>query len=263
MTVRVVGVDCATEAAEVGLAAGHVDDRGVLTLDEVERGSGRGSLASALAPRIRDLLGELPQAVLALDAPLGWPRPLAEALTVHRAGVRLGVGGAANRYFHRRTDDVVREHTTKIPLEVGANFIARTAFIALELLHALREHPADLPLIWNANTPRSPGVIEVYPAATLLARGLSPKKYKSRDVEERAVARRKIIDTLRTEIAVDEEMEGKMLASDHVLDAVLCCLGAADFLAGNVVVPNDLELELAHTEGWIWFKPPAPLLAHG
>lgn len=113
MSVRVVGVDCATEAAEVGLAAGHVDDHGVLALDDVERGTGGGSLAKALASRIRDLLGESPCAVLALDAPLGWPRPLAEALVAHRAGMRLGAGGEAGRYFHRRTDDVVRDGQTR------------------------------------------------------------------------------------------------------------------------------------------------------
>lgn len=124
----------------------------------------------------------------------------------------------------------------------------------------LRGDPADLPLLWDATTPRKPGVIEVYPAATLLARGLSPKNYKSREVEERVPARRKIVESLRAEIAIDEEKERKMLASDHVLDAVLCCVAAADFLAGNVVRPSPPELELAESEGWIWFKPPVPLL---
>lgn len=260
MAVRIVGVDCATEASEVGLAAGRFQD-GQLTLDHVERGSGDGSLARAFASRIREVLGDASSAVLALDAPLGWPAPMAQALDGHRAGARFGTDGHPSRYFHRTTDDVVRARTNKIPLEVGANFIARTAFVALELIHVLRERPEQLPLLWEPKVPSAPGIIEVYPAATLLARGLSPKGYKSRKLEERAPARKRIIEALRSEIEIDAAQERQMLGSDHVLDAVLCCLGAGDFLQGAVVAPTPAHVDAARTEGWIWFRAPAAPLA--
>jgi len=45
-----------------------------------------------------------------------------------------------------------------------------------------------------------------------------------------------------------------MRSSDHLLDAALCCLGAADFMRKQVIAPEDLPR--ARREGWIWVSPP-------
>lgn len=251
--VRLVGIDCATVASEVGVAAGVADERGV-RIDAAERGATRGSLAG-LAPRIEELLGAADLAILALDAPLGWPVALAGALPGHQAGEQLGEGGAPGPYFHRLTDEVAASHQGgRAPLEVGANFIARTAFAALELLHALRARRPGLPLLWVPGWPAGVGAIEVYPAATLRARGLSTRGYKPGKAEERAPARRALLDELRAEVTFTTAHAAAMVASDHVLDAVLCVLAAKDFLDGLVVPPEHAQALIALKEGWIWFR---------
>jgi hypothetical protein len=54
-------------------------------------------------------------------------------------------------------------------------------------------------------------------------------------------------------MAMPDEVAARMRASDHLLDAALCCLAAADFLRGDVISPDDLSL--AEREGWIWVSP--------
>ena len=44
------------------------------------------------------------------------------------------------------------------------------------------------------------------------------------------------------------------IKSDHILDAILCVLAAADFVRGDVIMPKN-EAQ-AKQEGWIWFKKP-------
>jgi hypothetical protein len=61
----------------------------------------------------------------AIDAPLGWPKPLAETLIDHRAG--LPIETPANAMFRRTTDLFIQRKLKKTPLDVGADRIARTA----------------------------------------------------------------------------------------------------------------------------------------
>jgi hypothetical protein len=61
----------------------------------------------------------------AIDAPLGWPKPLAETLIDHRAGMPIET--PANAMFRRTTDLFIQRKLKKTPLDVGADRIARTA----------------------------------------------------------------------------------------------------------------------------------------
>jgi hypothetical protein len=88
--------------------------------------------------------------LIALDAPLGWPRALGACLQSHMAGAPLD--SEANALFRRATDDEIKVRLSKRPLDVGADRIARTAVAALELLGALRrETGRPVPLAWAAD----------------------------------------------------------------------------------------------------------------
>jgi hypothetical protein len=172
--------------------------------------------------------------LIGLDAPLGWPRPLAASLIDHHAGQGLPTG--ANQLFARATDRVIRERLGKQPLEVGANFIARTAVAALALLDELREltgHP--IPLAWEVSEAEPWRAIEVYPAATRIAHGVRDQGGNLEGLDP-------LLDCTAVEPA--------QLANADAVDACVCALAASDFLLGRAVPPDDLET--AVSEGWIW-----------
>jgi predicted nuclease with RNAse H fold len=240
---RIIGIDCATDAKNVGLA-----------------------LCAALEgrPRIAELLvGESWPAIdeqiarwatgatlLALDAPLGWPAPLAESLHTHHAGAELTP--TANALFRRTTDNVIAEHLGKRPLDVGSDRIARTAHGALSLLARLRESLAGpISLAWDPGPVEGVAAIEVYPAGTLAARKLPHSGYKG-STDRSSALRNKIAAAIREELSMDENTAKLMAQSDHALDATLCVCAGLDFLAGDVIRPKDLSL--ARREGWIWVR---------
>ena len=228
MDTVVVGVDCATQATKTGLARALWDGQR-LRLEEARAGSRDPSPAQTVAAWV----GDAESALIALDAPLGWPCALGPALAAHEAGRPLVEN--PDRLFHRLTDEVVEARLGKRPLEVGANLIARTAHAALAFLEAVRFHTRrPISLLWEQRPPRGVGAIEVYPAATRLARGWA--------VETVSLA----------ELA--QVMEGDLKILDggtaDVWDAALCLVAARDFLSGTAVPPS--QLEVARREGWIW-----------
>lgn len=241
--VRVIGVDCATQPKSVGLAL-------------CVTGSGRPRIEHVAVERswadidrrVAAWLG--PDTLIAVDAPLGWPATLSDALSSHRAGVHLPLH--ANQLFRRRTDDAVAAALGKRPLDVGADRIARTAHAALALLARLREaRRLEIPLAWSPGELSGVAAIEVYPAGTLSSRDLPRAGYKG-DGSEAASVRRALVSAVAGEIAFDDRVSLAMLESDHVLDAVLCCLAGCDFLREDVMMPDDAPL--AEREGWIWVR---------
>lgn len=253
--VRIVGLDCACRSHSVGLALGTYAS-GNVTVDSVAVGRGDSSMREAFASGIRATLGQAPLALLALDAPLGWPDPLARALETHQAGNRIGDLGDADRYVCRTTDAIVYDHVATWPLDVGADLIARTAFAALELIAALRDGGRELPLAWEPGQLAQTGAIEVYPKATFLARHVPVKDYKSKKPDVSGPARRLLLQALARELTIADEHHQVILGSDHALDAVACVLAAKDFLDGVAVSPNAPQRMLANREGWIWFRKP-------
>ncbi|CAN5197758.1 DUF429 domain-containing protein [soil metagenome] len=250
--VKLIGVDCAVRARSVGIAVARVED-GVVTIESLTLGTGKGTLANAMAPTLGAIIDEADPVILALDAPLGWPSTLADALQGHRAGERIGILGDADGYVYRRTDEKVGE-TITWPLDVGANFIARTAFAALELLSKLRERGRKLPMLWTPGVVED-GVIEVYPKATFMARGWPVKDYKGKGPNARG-ARARLLDLMSTELTIPEDPRATAVETDHALDAIACVLAAKDFADGNVVPCAAEDRERAEREGWIWFRPP-------
>lgn len=236
----VIGIDCATVPANVGLARARHEDGGWRLTDALVA-----SPARPPAAVVADWLRDDPHVLLALDAPLGWPATLGPTLAPHRAGDPIAA--PIETLFNRVTDRALQARTGKRPLEVGADRIARTAWAALDLLARLRAATGrPIPLAWAPDGIDLPAAIEVYPAGTLITHGLPSRGYK-----DPASAPRAAIGAwlgARLDLAgLDLTME-----SGHALDAVLCVAAGLDFLAGAALGPDDPEV--ARREGWIWVK---------
>jgi hypothetical protein len=240
--IRIIGIDCATHPRRVGLALGAIEGARA-RVDEARPGRRD-------ATPLTTILGWLDAgcpALLALDAPLGWPATLGDELRSHHAGAPLRASPDA--MFHRLTDDEVRKRLGKKPLEVGANYIARTAHAALTLLEHIRAATGLLiPLGWQNEPIRDCVAIEVYPAATLRAHALPHVRYKEPGQVE---ARRRLFAALAERIALPVDRSA-MEASADALDAALCVLAGADFAAGVCLEPHDRPR--AEREGWIWVR---------
>lgn len=244
---KIIGVDCAVQPENVGIAVGSFVEGGPGLIKHVEVGRKKMDLVAYLA----DLIADDECVLLALDAPLGWPSRMGEVLHQHEAGSVLGgLSNTANRLFQRETDLIVRAHTNKRPLDVGADRIARTAHAALLLLARLREHVGQpIPLAWEAGLPNASVAIEVYPAATMAARGWRVSSYKKKDAAD---SRMTLLSLIREELDIPVSFEEEIQKVDHAIDAVLCVLAGMDFLKSEVVTPEPTERQ--RKEGWIWFK---------
>ncbi len=220
--VPIVGIDCATQPGNTGLCFATWD--GVsLRIKSARVCTHRRDLVESVAAE----LDGLSSAVIALDAPLGWPVPLADSLHEHRAGQPLAAPREA--LFRRTTDRLIEEWSGKRPLEVGANLIARTAHAALTELAEIRKslgRPVEL--AWAPGTPQDVTAIEVYPAVTWIAHGRRWPHWGP------------VSDPLQYDRPL------------HVRDAVLCAVAAVDFIERRAQPPGDEHLETARREGWIW-----------
>lgn len=236
---KIIGIDCATQPNKTGLALGEWDGESCTVL-EVQKGSQTHLPVDVVRGWLDDQ-----QTLLALDAPLGWPRAMGERLAEHQAGQLLGE--TSNHFFSRNTDRFVREKTGKRPLEVGAALIARTAHASLAFLEDLRcRSGRPIPLAWDPNV-EEVRAIEVYPAATLISHGIPHEGYKG---YKGLIVHQEILRELENSMVLPDECS-HVEGNDDLLDAVICILAAVDFLEGNVHFPENPEL--AQKEGWIWF----------
>jgi predicted nuclease with RNAse H fold len=224
----VIGIDCATQPGSTGMAYARTRPGGVTVLAATI-----GSRRQPPAQTIAEWLANEPIALLALDAPLGWPQPLGPALMSHAAGEPISA--RPNALFRRATDDAIADRLRKRPLDVGADRIARTTVAALSLLDELRQITGQsIPLAWTPFP--GPGIhaIEVYPAATRRARGVANGRGSLAGLENEIV--------VPGEVVVPDSID--------VRDALVCALAGADFVAGRALPPTDTSL--AKKEGWIW-----------
>lgn len=242
MSVRLVGIDCAVQPNKVGVALGELKGERCRLLEA--RRCGANDLPADV---VYAWNSAAPISLLALDAPLGWPHALAEHLEDHIAGGPLAAEPHA--LFRRATDTNVYQRLRKHPLDVGANFIARTAKAALDIIDELRQRTGEpIPLAWAAETPQAMAAIEVYPAATLRTHNLPLVDYKKTD--QRA-ARQKMLDALPEWFDASAVVEASLDSAD-VLDSVLCVLAAVDFCDGRAIGPPSELVSVAKKEGWIW-----------
>jgi hypothetical protein len=240
--VEIIGIDCATDDSKIGVALGIVDGSQVDLLEVMA--CSRSRTASSAISEWLSRTG--PRRVLiAIDAPLGWPAPLAASLADHVAGGSLAP--TANELFRRTTDVFIKEKLGQTSLDVGADRIARTAHSALRLLTSVRvQSRLPLQLAWSPADAATPSVIEVYPAATLVAHRIRSKGYKK---PAQAAERSEIIAALSARMNLPDSAQA-LLNNPDCLDAAVCVLAGVDFLAGRAMAPQDLSL--AKREGWIW-----------
>jgi predicted RNase H-like nuclease len=246
MDYLVIGIDCAVQAADVGLA--RVRGRaGKWHLEAIERASTARLPEQLVAEWIH---GEGSTVLLALDAPLGWPADMGTALRRHTAGSGLDLD--AHQLFRRATDRFIARTFGKTPLDVGADRIARTAHWAVNFLQRLRQRlGVSVPLAWGVPLSDRLSAIEVYPAATLLAHGAQLSGYKAATgVRERSA----LYELLQTKFTCSDECAWAV-TSPHLIDATICALAGVDFIEGYAVPPEDHAL--AEQEGWIWARPRA------
>lgn len=231
--IALLGIDCATNPRKTGLAIGELRGEVVHILR-----CATGTRDETPAMIAANWLHHCDEAIIALDAPLGWPKKMSDSLPDHKAGLPIRV--EANQLFRRITDIEIKKRLGKQPLDVGANLIARTAVAALEMLDQIRRTTKrTIPLAWASRETERWRAIEVYPAATCIAHG-APDVGGS-------------LEGLKKLFHCSSVLPALMQSKDAV-DAAVCVLAAADFLCGRAIPPIDHNTALI--EGWIW----APML---
>jgi hypothetical protein len=80
-SMKIVGLDCATVDAKVGLALGVLGEGG-LAIQDATLCTRERAAATIMAGWVRDAQDAV---LIAIDAPLGWPKPLGEVLINHHA----------------------------------------------------------------------------------------------------------------------------------------------------------------------------------
>jgi predicted nuclease with RNAse H fold len=239
--VHVLGIDLAARPATTG----------VVVLEPV--GAGRWSARSVGSPADDDLLVELARDALAVgvDAPLGWPDAFVDAVTAHHGFRPWPAAIDRAPLTHRETDRRTRAITGRLPLSVSADLLGVVAMRCA----LLQRRWADE--VWGAPEPRDgSGVLgETYPAAAFAVWGIEARGYKARQRPQAASeVRSSIVRELRSRTdrwldldAVDEEC----VASDHVLDALVCAIVAVAMSRGATEAPPTGLVETARREGWI------------
>lgn len=281
--VTLIGIDCSSDPKKCGIAIGTYSAEGESRL-KIQRlkfaeGSdvaaelplstvafppevaGKSSIPRPSFTELPDLVPQDSPVLLCLDTPLGWPEEFKTHLADHKAGKALRWSDA--ELFRRLTDRYVHENYGKLPLEVGASWLGRTAYWSLLALDQLRSRVGKLELLTSAKEvfEQQFSFIEVYPAATLSA-------YHAEQAGSDNASKLDFIGFL-----VDQgklEFEGKLRATltekngEHLIDAVICAVAGADFIAGRCESLDEVASSLGvdvgdlmgrvESEGWIWVR---------
>jgi len=235
---RTLGVDLSAQAKQTAVCLLTWDD-GRATIDSLILG------ADDLA--LLELIRTENPTKVAIDAPFGWPAPFVAAISQHAAGAAWEAH-ATEVLRLRATDLHVIAETGQRPLSVSADRIAVTAFRCAGLLSKLARagHPVE--------RSGSGLAVEVYPASALRLWDLDPRGYKGGKPEQRSRRAQLVADLgerVGSFLVLDDEHRALLVASDHLLDALVCSLIARATLVGETLpIPKDLT-GLAAVEGWI------------
>jgi predicted nuclease with RNAse H fold len=237
-SVRFTGVDLAAQPAGTAVAVIEVGPR--LVLDHLEAPADDAAILAVASD----------SAKVGLDSPLGWPDAFIDYLDAHRGLAQPSSTEPAMRWLDERTyrvtDLELRADTSPAlrgisPLSAAADRLGRTALRCASL-------QARMSARWGAADVARDGsgrIVEVYPAASLSVWGMPHRGYKGRDGAE---ARGRITTMLLERAGFHDPVGVRArLGTDHVLDALIAALAAADAWASGWVADHPA----ARTEGWI------------
>ncbi len=244
--VRVVGIDLAAQSAKTG----------VVVFDPVSPGRWKAQVPGVAASD--EFLVELGAEadLVGVDAPLGWPMPFVAAVTAQQRFGRWPGTEDRRPLTHRHTDAVVRVNGWGQPMSVSAD---KLGSVAMRCALLQREWASE----WGSAAPRdgSGRLVEVYPAAALLAWGIGRRGYKGSGDDARWV-RESILAAIAEATHDWLDLAGISeicIASDHSLDSVVSALNAVAAGIGASRAPeSDEERDRALVEGWI-HVPTGPL----
>lgn len=234
---RVLGIDFAAQPKNTWAAEGCVTENGHLRITEIENGiTDEDVVAKTNAG----------YAVIAIDAPFGWPWGFSEFISQRFDGHSPRQVNREDFRF-RETDRFIHDQFGKWPLSVSTDRLGivahRLVSITTKMVHC------TIPPFHRPGP--DPTLIEVYPAATLIALGLRERGYK-KDPE----IRREIVkDLARFGIEIRGEMADQCVLGDDALDAVICALTGHLYARGETMGPEHLKSPRAgvvSNEGWIY-----------
>lgn len=247
----IIGVDCSTNPKKVGVACATLNGT-QWNAEIAEPQVGEGKVVEKVTDWIKQANGNV---LLCLDAPMGWPRTMSDALHGHKAGAPFSDDIDRDHFFYRKTDLFARDTLKKNPLRVGASLIAATAHQALWLLGQLNklDNVGEIKLILRSEELTTKlSAIEVYPAATRLALMNDNGKGELKLELLRERVRTLIGNSITIKMPTDR-------MTDDARDAVICVFTGMLFLAGRCYEPEEAKGEAALDddtlvrEGWIWF----------
>ncbi len=195
--------------------------------------------------------------ILAVDSPLGFPVQFSELIinSDHRFS---DLKKAYSNYAFRATDIYITEKVfeSKTSLSPSFSYLTNNVTVAINMVRLLKSglnkfkaYPFDVQEEGDLHS-----IIEVYPAATLIANKIRIEKYKGTS-EDSKKRREEILDDLNRSneypFDIEQAKERGLTKIEHHFDAFICCLAAYDFLFKPRVEP---EGDIAKKEGWIWAK---------
>lgn len=249
---RVLGIDLAAEAPTTGAVIIEPSTCGRWRAVELDGAASDDGLV--LAARRVDIVG--------VDAPLGWPAAFVDAVSAHAAFGPWPGTTDRSALTHRATDRAVRSLGMGLPLSVSADKLGSVAMRCALLQRRWADES------WGRPAPRdgSGPLVETYPAAALRAWHVESTGYKNRrDRDDARRVRTLVVDALAGVVCdwLDlEPVRARCIASDHVLDALVCALVAIAAVAGATHPPSDHQRSAALVEGWI-HVPATPLSTLG
>lgn len=182
---------------------------------------------------------------IGIDAPFGWPRPWAAAVTVHRPGNPFGAEGTSAELTMRYTDKWITANVGIRPLPVAANLIGATAIRCARVVAALGRTV-------DTGEPGPTGsVSEVYPAAALKRWKQSWSLYKGKRYGEARVALIAALEKAGLPVQLAAPDRELLAASDDALDALVASLVARAIVTGLTDNCPPDAAEVARQEGWI------------
>jgi predicted nuclease with RNAse H fold len=239
--VLTLGIDLSTEAAKT--AAVMLEWRDGAGTDYGKPTLGMSDTAVLHSMSAADKIG--------IDAPFGWPDAFRQRIDDWSENGNWPAGTKRSKLRYRLTDEFQLANG-RAPLSVSADRIAATAMRCAELLarHCdARRTPLD----------RVTGqVIEVYPAAALMAWGFDIRGYKNADaIDQRRQMVAQLVQEARLQLT--QQTLDLCAATDHALDALVACLVTRAQVLGLTHPAPAQRTEQVAREGWIHLPLPGSL----